>query len=195
MKALYVTVIAGSLGIAGAMPGVMAQTEQPQVESPERSPGLVRDVRRVTHQFQDVNAAIAAGYESTPSCVSGPNGGAMGVHYVNEALIADGALDVQQPEVLVYEPDHGGKLRLVAVEYFVIAEQWNAANAGPPIVGGQHFNYVGAPNRLRNPAYYELHVWAWKRNPNGVFSDWNPAVSCAAYAGGATAESASAHGH
>ena len=40
----------------------------------------------------------------------------MGVHYVNEALIADGVLDVQRPEVLVYEP-RAGRLRLVAVEF------------------------------------------------------------------------------
>lgn len=106
----------------------------------------------------------------------------MGVHYVNEALISDGILDVEQPEVLVYAPVNG-RLRLVAAEYFVIAEQWNAANAGPPVLGGQLFNYVGAPNRLRSPAYYELHVWAWRWNPNGVFSDWNPTVSCAQYSG------------
>jgi hypothetical protein len=106
----------------------------------------------------------------------------MGVHYVNETLIADGVLDVQRPEVLVYEP-HGGQLQLVAVEYFVVAEQWDAANEGFPVVGGQLLNYVGAPNRLRAPAHYELHVWAWKRNTSGVFSDWNPRVSCAQYGG------------
>jgi hypothetical protein len=51
------------------------------------------------------------------------------------------------------------------------------------VLGGQLFNYVGAPNRLRLPAHYELHVWAWKRNASGIFSDWNPRVSCAQYAG------------
>jgi hypothetical protein len=197
MKAtLYATTIVGVIGI-GFMPTAIAQSDQPQAESLERAPGLVRDVRRATHEFQDVTAAIAAGYVSTRSCVSGPSGGAMGVHFVNEAFIADGVLDVQRPEVLVYEPDNG-RLRLVAIEFFVGAEQWDGANAGPPVLGGQHFNYVGAPNRLRNPAYYELHVWAWKRNSNGIFSDWNPAVSCAGYVGETSAEttaSGSAHGH
>ena len=28
------------------------------------------------------------------------------------------------------------------------------------------------------PAFYELHVWAWRDNPSGVFVDWNPRVSC-----------------
>ena len=137
----------------------------------------MRDVRQVTQKFQDVNAATAAGYVSVENCVSGPNEGAMGVHYVNEAFISDTILDVQRPEVLVYEPD-GGQLRLVAVEFFVDAQQWDAANNAPPVLAGQLFNYVGAPNRLRLPAHYELHVWAWKRNSSGTFSDWNPRVSC-----------------
>ena len=32
------------------------------------------------------------------------------------------------------------------------------------------------------PAFYELHVWAWKDNPRGSFADWNPSVSCDAWA-------------
>jgi hypothetical protein len=44
---------------------------------------------------------------------------------------------------------------------------------------GQHFHYVGSPNRYGLPAFYELHVWAWRDNPNGTFADWNPKVSCA----------------
>jgi len=31
------------------------------------------------------------------------------------------------------------------------------------------------------PAFYALHVWAWKDNPNGTFVNWNPAVSCDAF--------------
>jgi hypothetical protein len=194
MKAMMTAAkMVGMLGLIGPMPSALAQNGPQQAEPLERMGGIVRDVRQATRQFQDPRAAIAAGYESTRNCVSGPNGGAMGVHYVNEALITDGALDLQRPEVLVYEPVNG-QLQLVAIEYFVIAEQWNAANAGPPVLGGQLFNYVGEPNRLRNPAYYELHIWAWKRNPNDVFSDWNSRVSCAHYVAEASA-SGSSHVH
>ncbi|HEX9707342.1 MAG TPA: hypothetical protein VGA24_06845 [Steroidobacteraceae bacterium] len=28
-------------------------------------------------------------------------------------------------------------------------------------------------------AFYEIHVWAWRNNPDGTFADWNPRVSCA----------------
>ena len=39
---------------------------------------------------------------------------------------------------------------------------------------------VDSPNRFGLPAHYELHVWAWRENPNGTFVDWNPLVSCEA---------------
>jgi len=46
---------------------------------------------------------------------------------------------------------------------------------------GQLFQYASSPNRYRIPAFYELHVWTWKQNPNGMFVDWNPSVSCEDY--------------
>jgi hypothetical protein len=147
------------------------------------STGLVHEVRQATRSFHDVTVAIASGYASAGSCVSAPEMGAMGVHYPNGALVADGLLDAQRPEVLIYE-QRGGRLRLLGVEFVVIAAQWDAANAGPPVLMGQHFHYVGSPNRYRLPPFYELHVWAWKDNSSGMFVDWNPAVSCEDYAGG-----------
>jgi hypothetical protein len=168
-----------AIAFVASAPSALAQDSHDQHEGdrPEMSPGFVGDVRQVTRKFLDVNAATAAGYVSTEHCVSGPNQGAMGVHYVNHTFISDAVLDVQRPEVLVYEPIDG-QLRLAAVEYFVDAQQWDAANTAPPVLGGQLFHYVSAPNRLKMPAHYELHVWAWKRNSSGTFSDWNPRVSC-----------------
>lgn len=116
----------------------------------------------------------------------------MGVHYVNEAYLADGEIDVNRPEILVYEP-HNGRLQLVAIEFLVLAEQWDAANEGPPVLEGHLVHFLGAPNRLRLPANYQLHVWAWKKNPKGTFADWNPDVSCAQYTGEVTQGHVSAH--
>lgn len=171
-----------AIAIAASLPVALAQDEHDRGDRHEASFGLARDVRQATQKFQDVTAATAAGYVSAENCESGPNQGAMGVHYINDAFITDTVLDVQRPEVLVYEP-HDGRLQLVAVEYFVDAQQWDAANPAPPVLGGQLFNYVSAPNRLRLPAHYELHVWAWKGNHSGIFSDWNPKVSCAEFTG------------
>ena len=146
---------------------------------------LVKTVREVTAGFKDVEDAEAAGYGLFHGCVSGPQAGAMGIHFVNGNLVGDGELDAEHPEALLYELA-GTKLRLVGVEYVVIAEAWDAKHQTPPVLMGQLFNYVGAPNRYGIPAFYELHVWAWKSNPSGVFADWNERVSCEEFVGDAT---------
>ncbi len=144
---------------------------------------LAQEVRRATQRYQDVAAATTAGYAPFLGCVSSPQNGAMGVHYVNNDLVADGKLDPQRPEALMYEP-RNGKLGLVGVEYIVIAAAWDAASKTPPTLAGQVFHYQPSPNRYGIPAFYALHVWAWKSNPHGAFVDWNPRVSCEEHTAG-----------
>lgn len=167
-----------AIATAGSASMAVAREDKPH----EAATGLVREVRLATRDFHDVAVAIAAGYASAGSCVSGPQVGAMGIHYPNGALVADGILDARRPEILVYE-QRGGRLRLLGVEFLVIAQQWDANNAAPPVLMGQHFHYVGSPNRYGLPPFYELHVWAWRDNANGMFADWNPAVSCEEFEG------------
>jgi len=139
---------------------------------------LVQIVRQATQQFIDVNAAEAAGYGPAFGCVSGPDHGAMGIHYINGPLVGDGLIDAAHPEALIYEPA-GDKRRLVGVEYIVDAATWLTNHNGvPPSLEGQAFQFVGSPNRYGIPAIFELHVWAWRDNPNGAFVDWNNRVSC-----------------
>jgi hypothetical protein len=138
---------------------------------------LVQIVRDVTRPFQDVNAATAAGYGRFLGCVSGPQEGAMGIHYVNGALVGDGQIDANRPEALMYE-SRNGRLRLLGVEYIVMADAWHASHSEPPTLGGQVFHFNGSPNRYALPAFYELHVWAWRDNPGGTFADWNTRVEC-----------------
>ena len=151
-----------------------------QAES-KHATGLVKEVLDSTRRFKDVSVAMAENYGAFLGCVSGPQEGAMGVHFVNGDLVGDHMLDATQPEILVYEPLKNGRLRLVAVEYLVIAEGWHATNELPPTLSGQVFHYSGSPNRYGLPPFYALHVWAWKANPHGEFVDWNPKVSCADY--------------
>jgi len=136
-------------------------------------------VRLATERFRDVNAAIAAGYVQFQGCVSGPEEGAMGIHYANFALF-DGRVDAQHPQVLVYEP-RNGRLHLVAAEYVVPAAVWDPIHdpSAKPDLGGHLYHFAPGPNRYGPDAFYELHVWAWKDNPRGTFADWNPNVSCA----------------
>jgi hypothetical protein len=143
---------------------------------PGADSSLAAQVREVTAVYRDINQAMAAGYKQFGGCVSGPEAGAMGVHFVNDALV-DETLDADQPEALIYEFKNG-MARLVGVEYITPAPAWDPNHDGPPVLSGQHFQFVGTPNRYRLPALYELHVWAWRENPNGTYVDWNPRVSC-----------------
>ena len=158
--------------------GLAAAGQHESHQSQAQPPTLVDIVRAATAQFLDPEVAVAYGYVPKPFCVTGPDQGAMGVHYVNGPLVVDGQLDPEKPESLVYE-SLNGRLRLVAVEYIVLADAWHARNPQPPVLFGQLLNYIAAPNRYGNPNFYEIHVWAWKDNPFGTFVDWNPRVSCA----------------
>lgn len=132
-------------------------------------PELVKKLRAALGHYQDVQLAMAAGYEPG-ACVSGANGGAMGIHFVNAALLDAAAPVLEQPEALIYEPQPNGSLRLVAAEYITLA--------GPTALEGHLLNYVGSGNRYGLPEFWEIHVWAWKKNPSGTFADWNPRVTC-----------------
>jgi hypothetical protein len=141
---------------------------------------LVEKVRAATARFRDINIAISEGFVQGTPCVSGPMWGAMGVHFVLPARINGGVLNADEPEALIYEPMPGGALRLVGVEFIVLASIWATQHptAGPPALDGHLMNLVDAPNRYGLPAFYELHVWGWEHNPVGSFADWNTHVSC-----------------
>jgi hypothetical protein len=47
-----------------------------------------------------------------------------------------------------------------------------------PALDGQDFQLVGSPNRFNLDPFFELHVWAWRENPQGAYVDWNNHVSC-----------------
>jgi hypothetical protein len=164
-----------------AKSGAQAETTGTASLSWKKSPApLVDKVRRVTARFRDINAATAAGWVPGTPCVSGPNSGAMGVHFVQPSRMRDGVLNSDEPEALIYEPLSGGAFRLVGVEFIVVAEDWARLHpdGSAPALEGHLMNYVGAPNRYGLPAFYELHVWAWENNPEGNFADWNTQVSC-----------------
>jgi hypothetical protein len=137
---------------------------------------LVQIVRAATQKYIDVNNT-APDYGPAFGCVSGPDHGAMGIHYINGALVGDGQIDAEHPEALIYEPV-GDQRRLVGVEYIVDATTWLSTHDAPPMLEGQAFQFVGSPNRYGIPSFFELHVWAWRNNPNGAFVDWNNKVSC-----------------
>ena len=79
----------GLLGTLAAAGPLLAQAAPPN---------LVQIVREATEKFTNVNAATAAGYAPAFGCVTGPDMGAMGVHYINGALVSGGQLNAKEPQ-------------------------------------------------------------------------------------------------
>jgi hypothetical protein len=147
-----------------------------------RAPGHGADLARIraaTAGYQQLQAALDDGYGSLHECTD-HNGtlGAMGQHYVAGDAVDDADFDLTRPEVLVYEPMPNGRSRLVAVEFVVFADVWARVSSDPPTLFGRELQLVSAPNRYDVPAFWQIHVWLWRNNPSGIFSDWNPKVSC-----------------
>jgi hypothetical protein len=142
---------------------------------------LLKAVRQATERFQDVSSAEAEGYALQFGCVTGDTEGAMGLHYINGDLVGAGNLDVSRPQIVIYEPTPSGKLKLIGADYLLFQAAWDAAHSAPPQLMGQAFHLFTSPNQFGLPAFYTLHVWAWKENPNGAFVNWHPNVSCQAF--------------
>ena len=143
---------------------------------------LLSMIRQATARFQNIDAALAAGYvDDGYGCFDAaqagldPALGGMGFHLINEALHADPATDPLKPDLLVYEPRRGVKPKLVALEYEVfIADWYGAGNIAPPALLGHVFEELHFPGL----DVFALHLWLWRDNPNGMFQDFNPKVSC-----------------
>jgi hypothetical protein len=130
---------------------------------------LLKSVRNATARFHSTTQAINAGYEPSDHCVSAPNLGGMGYHWVNPTLV-DPVFDPLKPEALLYARGPGGNLRLIAVEYIVID-----VGQPRPMFGDQPFDSNGTP--IPAP-HWSLHVWLYEHNPSGIFAPFNPNVSC-----------------
>ena len=158
------------------------QQQEPRIAQQSTASALVKIVRESTERFKQVSVAEREGYALQFGCVSGSDSGAMGLHYVNGALVASGVIDATRPQIVIYEPADDGSLKLIGADYLILADMWNAQHPeGPPQLMGQLFHYFESPNRFGLPAFYTLHVWAWKDNPNGAFVNWHPKVSCASF--------------
>ena len=148
-----------------------------------REPSGLSTARAATARYHNIDTALTAGYglltdAQGVACIDNPGVGGMGIHYVKNELVGDAVVDAATPEALVYEPRRNGRLRLVALEYVVLQDAWDAAHPSPPELFGREFELIPAGNRYGLPPFYELHAWLWKFNPRGLFDDWNPRVSC-----------------
>ena len=184
----------------------------------ESEPSLA-EVRAQAERYRDVKVAIAEGYTTDNKCVTAqmlgfPAAmGAMGQHYVRRDLLGlpdkpvgrvSGTgthTDFRRPAMLVYEPQPGGKLELVAVENLVFASAWHgqAGKKGPPTFHGRDYPLLkDDPKTPVDEAHgwephYEQHLWVFRDNPNGAYSPFNPQVSCRHHQPAGPAPTKSAH--
>ena len=138
--------------------------------SSEASSGLTR-LRAATQRFHSIDSAAAAGYaRNVADCLVHEHHGAMGYHHSNPKL-SDATVDVEHPEILLYERMPTGEYRLNGVEFIVPYRAWPRDSVAPTLMG----------QRLKhedNLKIWYLHVWAWSDNADGPFADFNPAVQC-----------------
>ena len=175
-----------ALGLTAAF--LLPDTLRAQVRehsAPALSPELTA-TRATLDKYKDPIVAVHDGFLSTLGCIEYSHGssghgamdykpGGMGVHFLNSANIAP-KLDPQKPQVLIYEVV-GDKLRLAAAEWFVPTEVSKEA----PTIFGQTLQGPMEGHEPVLPAalhHWDLHVWLWKSNANGVFSSTNPSVKC-----------------
>jgi hypothetical protein len=151
---------AGTAAVSGIVPTGFGESIDRDIER----------VRAATSAFKVLDKAVAAGYERhVADCVANPPQGGMGFHHQNDALM-DAKIEVERPEILVYERLGGGEYRLNGVEYIVPISSWPREEA--PTVMGQKLK------RAPKLGIWYLHVWIWEPNPSGLFADWNPRVKC-----------------
>jgi hypothetical protein len=180
-----------ALAVAATLALPHAAGAQARAAMPALSPALAA-TRAALDKYKDPMQAVRDGYFSTVACIEfrAPSGagrgasshdhmeykpGAMGVHFLNPATIGP-TLDSLKPQVLMYEPV-GDKLVLVGAEWFVPV----AVSKTPPTIFGETLQGPMEGHDPIMPAglhHWDLHVWLWKSNPNGVFSPTNSSVKC-----------------
>jgi hypothetical protein len=156
-------------------------------------------IRAATAKYHDVNVAIADGFIQLGSpCIEAPGLGTDGIHFTNLSRFIQQGVVLEEPEQLVYIPTRDGGLRLVSVEYDNLALYIDTTGAIPGVFPSfqnplpANLLEVAGPFSILNqtsvgpfidsangtPWFYFLHVWVWAENPNGMFADSNPRLSC-----------------
>ena len=148
----------------------MASPAEPSAYSSEVQAAYSR-VRAATESFKVLDSAVAKGYPATVAqCLSDPTHGAMGYHHLNRAYV-DNKIEIEKPEILLYERRPDASYRLNGVEYIIPYRVWPRDSVPPKLMGRDMLRSDGL-------ALWYTHMWVWTKNSAGLFADWNPAVKC-----------------
>lgn len=127
-------------------------------------------LRRVTAAYHDLDAAIADGFVLLHPCEERPDEGPVGTVYVHFDRLLDGVIDPESPDALIYEPSRNGRPKLVGAEFALPYVMWSEPE--PP-------QFLGATFQPEDEFdVWALHVWVWRNNPEGMFAESHPRVSC-----------------
>ena len=110
---------------------------------------LAAAVRHATERYRDVNEALAVGYVQFGGCVSGPEEGAMGVHFVELRALRRSSSRSKHPEVLVYEPrERSTPPRCGRIRHTGGCVAWPVMTMSTlPHLMGHLFHFAPGPNR------------------------------------------------
>jgi hypothetical protein len=155
-------------------------------------------LRQFTAGFHDLEAATGVGYgllKAPPAtapdgCISDPSAGGMGYHYTRGDNLADDAIDLLDPEFLVYAPKNGPRIdgvartRLAAVEYFLPFTPTWPGPSDPAFQRAPTLHDFSSTSELPNLAFtptarfggWMFHIWLWENNPAGMFENFNGSV-------------------
>ena len=173
MKRLIIVAAAALAAITAGAVAAVASNDSPAVKS------ALATAKAATAQYQNVDAALAAGYVPVGACTEVPGLGAMGIHYLHPGYASDSVIDAAKPELLLYLPKPGGRLVLIGVEYFKADADQNLSTDGDrPTLAGVPFDGPMAGHEPGMPVHYDLHAWVWRHNQGGVFAQFNSKVDC-----------------
>jgi hypothetical protein len=130
---------------------------------------LAATLRRVTARYHHIEVAKRDSFVLLHDCETRLNDEPVGTVYVNLSRLTDGVINPEKPDALIYEPSEKG-LKLVGVEFAIPFTLWTQPN--PPQLLGTTFQ------REDEFGVFALHAWVWRRNPNGMFAETNPRVTC-----------------
>jgi hypothetical protein len=211
-----VIVAAAAAQAAPLTPAEVARIDASSSSAPGEP--TLAEIRHATERFRDVEAALAEGYIRDPAnlCETAEMTGqpeklgAMGLHYFRPDMLGitaapnprvDGTgtyTDFAKPAILVYEPQADGTLELIAVENLVFAKAWKqAGHDAPPSFHGVTWNTMmddpatPADEAHNFEPHHDRHIWLYRENPNGIFAQFNPRVTCKHHAAGARDQNAS----
>ncbi len=121
----------------------------------------LQQAKIATAKYNDFDQAIADGYVDINVIVP-----EMGYHYLKMDNLNE-TFEYDKPEILVYNKEENGRMKLVALEYAVPI---SLSNAPSGFTGdNDHWSvYQGV--------LWTLHAWIWEYNPAGVFNATNPLI-------------------